>query len=142
MLNKIMQSEKRAGFIILSFILLVASFNLVASLVMLLLEKQSDLQTIYALGGNSSIIKNIFIREGMMISLTGSAIGLLCGFIFCWLQIQYGFIPIAESDTLVISSYPVAIKLSDFIYVFITASGVGLLASIYPARRAAKMNFV
>jgi lipoprotein-releasing system permease protein len=137
LLNKIMKSEKQASYIILTFILLIASFNMVAGLMMLVLEKKNNINTLVALGADKNIVRKIFLYEGLLISFIGTFVGLLLGFTLCWLQINYGFITIPESDTMVISSYPVKMRLNDFIYIAITAAGLGLLASWYPARKAA-----
>ncbi|MBI3232814.1 MAG: ABC transporter permease [Bacteroidetes bacterium] len=136
LLNKIMKSEKNVSFILLSFILLIVSFNLTAGLVMLVLEKKENIKTLKAMGGSNQLIRNIFLTEGFLICVIGSTIGIFLGFLICQLQITYGFIPIGNANTLVISSYPVAMKLFDFILVAMVSIITCILCSYFPARKA------
>ncbi|MSQ78681.1 MAG: ABC transporter permease [Flavobacteriaceae bacterium] len=138
LLNRIMKSEKQVSYIILCLILLVASFNMVASLIMLVLEKREDIITLVSMGASRKLIRRIFLNEGLMITIVGTVFGLGLGFLLCWLQMTYGFIKIGQAETLVIDSYPVAINPFDFVVVAITALVVGLATSVYPAVKAAR----
>lgn len=134
-LYKIMKSEKWAIFLILSFILLIATFNVVGSLSMLILDKRDDIATLRSLGASDRLIRRIFLTEGMMISVIGAATGLVLGAIVCFLQQTYGFVKLGAADsTFVVSSYPVKMEPFDFVLVFATVIFIGLLAAWYPVR--------
>jgi lipoprotein-releasing system permease protein len=134
---KIMQSERWAIFLILSFILVIATFNVIGSLTMLVIEKKSDIHTLYSLGASRETIRRIFLLEGVMISLGGAIGGLLLGGLVCWLQIRFGLISIQAEGTYIIDAYPVAVKASDFILVAATVCCIGILATILPLRNIA-----
>ena len=131
---KTMQSEKWAIFLILAFILIVASFNVIGSLTMLIIEKKNDIVTLRNLGADLKLIRNIFLREGWMISIGGAILGMLLGLFICWLQIRFEFVKLQGSGTFVIDAYPVEIKFLDIIAVFITVIVIGFFASWYPIR--------
>lgn len=134
LLYKIMKSEKWAIFLILTFILIIASFNVIGSLTMLIIEKKKDIDTLRSLGTNLSVLRKIFLFEGWMISILGAILGLMTGTIICWIQQHFGLIKIQGSDSFVIDTYPVNIELPDFIYVFLTVLFIGYLAAWYPVR--------
>lgn len=134
---KVMRSERLAIFIILSLILLIASFNIIGSLTMLIIEKERDIEILKSLGADNSLIRKIFIFEGWLISITGAATGILLGFIICWLQQHYGFLKL-NSETLMIVAYPVVLKLKDFIIVPATVLLIGFWAAWYPVRYLTK----
>lgn len=134
LLYKIMKSEKWAIFLILTFILIIASFNVIGSLTMLIIEKKKDIDTLRSLGTNLSVLRTIFLFEGWMISILGAILGLMTGTIICWIQQHFGLIKIQGSDSFVIDTYPVNIELPDFIYVFLTVLFIGYLAAWYPVR--------
>ncbi len=129
---KTMQSEKWAIFLILAFILIVASFNVIGSLTMLIIEKKNDIGTLRNLGADLKLIRNIFLREGWLISLGGAIAGLLIGLFICWLQLHFEFVKLQGSGTFVIDAYPVKIEFFDIITVFITVVVIGFFASWYP----------
>jgi len=138
-LYKIMHSEKWAIFLILSFILLIATFNVVGSLSMLIIDKKPDIVTLRALGANDTLIRRIFLTEGVMISLIGAIAGLILGSVTCWLQQVYGFVKLGAADsTFVVNAYPVHMQVTDFIFVFATVMVIGLLAAWYPAHNIKK----
>jgi len=140
LLYQIMRTEKWAVFFILLFILIVASFNIVGSLTMLLVEKQKDLAVMKSMGADTSLLKRIFITQGMQITLSGIIPGLLLGLLICVLQQQYGFISLGENGSFVVDAYPVQIQTAD---VFLTALAVllvGWLASLYAVRGFSKME--
>jgi lipoprotein-releasing system permease protein len=138
-LYKIMKSEKWAVFLILTFILIVASFNVIGSLTMLILDKQKDIGILRSLGARDATIKRIFFFEGLLISLTGAFSGLLLGLFVCVLQQKFGLIKLQGGGSFIISAYPVKLIATDFLYVFITIALIGTAAAWYPVKRIAVM---
>ncbi len=134
---KVMKSERLAIFFILTFILIIASFNIIGSLTMLIIEKQRDIGILRNMGADKKLIKRIFIFEGWMISLIGVAAGLTLGFIICWLQQHYGLVRL-QGETLIMDAYPVRMKISDFMAVLGTVLAIGYIASWFPARQMSK----
>jgi len=130
---KVMKSERLAIFVILTLILLIASFNIIGSLTMLIIEKERDVEILRSLGADNNLIRKIFIFEGWLISIIGAATGLLLGFVICWLQQKYGFVKL-NSESLIMNSYPVVMKLKDFIIVPATVLLIGYWAAWYPVR--------
>jgi lipoprotein-releasing system permease protein len=138
---KVMRSERLAIFIILTLILLIASFNIIGSLTMLIIEKERDIEILKSLGADNTLIRRIFIFEGWLISIIGALAGLLLGFIICWLQMRFGFIKL-NGETLLMKSYPVVLKLKDFIVVPSTVLLIGYWAAWYPVRYLTKKYLV
>ncbi len=138
---KIMKTEKWAVFLILSFILLIATFNVVGSLSMLIIEKKKDINTLLYLGANKKLIRRIFLIEGIMIIMLGGIVGLLLGIFICWLQQHFGFIKIQNSESFFISVYPIKMIWTDFLNVFITISLIGYLAVLYPVFQITRKHF-
>lgn len=134
-LYKIMKSEKWAVFLILTFILIVASFNVIGSLTMLILDKQKDISILRSMGAKDAAIKQIFFFEGLLISLTGAAAGLLLGLLVCFLQQKFGLVKLQSGGSFIISAYPVKMMAADFIYVFITITLIGAAAAWLPVKR-------
>jgi lipoprotein-releasing system permease protein len=128
-----MRSERVAIFFILTLILIIASFNIIGSLTMLIIEKERDVEILKSLGADNNLIRKIFIFEGWLISIIGALTGLILGFLVCWLQQHFGFIKL-QSDTLIMNSYPVVMKLKDFIIVPATVLLIGYWAAWYPVR--------
>lgn len=135
---KVMQSERLAIFLILTLILVIASFNIIGSLTMLIIEKERDVEILKSLGANNDLIRKIFIFEGWLISIIGAAAGLILGFIVCWLQQTYGLLKLHGGETLMMDSYPVVMKLKDFIIVPGTVLLIGYIAAWYPVRYLTK----
>jgi lipoprotein-releasing system permease protein len=133
LLYKILRSEKWAVYLILTFVLLIATFNIIGSLTMLVIDKQKDIAVLNSLGANKGLIRQIFLLEGLMISFIGCLMGLIFGGIFAYLQYKYGFIGMGESN-LVASAYPMAIKISDFILIFFTVFIISFAASFFSSR--------
>ena len=133
---KITQSEKWSGFLILSFILLIAIFNVVGSVTVLIIEKKKDIETFSYLGFPDKLIRKIFLYEGMLISVVGGAIGLLSGLILVLIQQRYGIIPMEGGFA--VSSFPVAIKATDFIAVYAMVLVIGFAATVIPVNRISK----
>lgn len=132
---KIMRSEKWAVFLILTFILIIAIFNVISSLTMLVIEKKKDIAIYRSMGAEISFLRRLFLTEGMLITLSGAVGGLLIGMLICYLQERFGLISLSGSGSFVIDTYPVKMIPLDFLYVFITVSCIGLLAAWYPAKR-------
>jgi lipoprotein-releasing system permease protein len=131
---RIMKYEKWAIFMILAFILVIASFNILGCLSMLIIEKKKDISTLNSIGAGKLLIRRIFLYEGMMISFFGAVIGLILGLIVCWLQIKFGFISLEGSGSFIIDKYPVSIRVTDIFFAFITVLGIGYLAARYPVK--------
>ncbi len=129
---KIFKSEKLATFAILSFILLIAAFNMAGALTMLIIEKEKDISILKSMGATNRTIKQIFISSGLIISLIGSIIGLIIGLIVCWLQIKYGFLGIENS---VVEAYPMALNPMDFVMILSISIFIGLLTAWIPTRK-------
>ncbi len=134
-LYKVMRSEKWAIFFILSFILVIAAFNITGSLTMLVLEKKKDMGILWSMGCSIKTIKKIFLYEGLLISLGGATLGLLLGVLISWIQIRFGIISIQAEGTFIIDAYPVHVKPLDVIMVFVTVSFIGALASLLPVQK-------
>jgi len=139
MLYKIMKSEKWAIFLILTFILLIATFNVIGSLSMLIIDKKKDIAVLWSMGANNKVIKRIFLTEGLLISVSGAILGVVLGSFFCWLQQRFGLISLGGgSGSFVIDAYPVKMVATDILYVFLTVFLIGLGASYYPVRQISK----
>ncbi|MFB6455643.1 ABC transporter permease [Chitinophaga sp. Hz27] len=135
-LYAVMITEKWAVYIILSFILVIAAFNMIGSLSMLVIEKQKDITILKAMGARRSLIMKIFLAEGLIIAGLGTLIGFALGVIFCLVQQHFGLIKLG-GDSFLVDAYPVSMHIGDFMLVFVTIMVIGLLASWYPARKAA-----
>jgi len=130
---KVMRSERLAIFFILTLILVIASFNIIGSLTMLIIEKERDIEILKSMGADNNLIRKIFIFEGWLISIIGALSGIILGFIVCWLQQNYGLVKL-NSQSLIMDSYPVVMKLKDFIIVPVTVLLIGYWAAWYPVR--------
>jgi lipoprotein-releasing system permease protein len=130
-----MKTEKWAVFAILSFIVLIAAFNIIGSLSMLVIEKKQDIATLRALGADKNTIQNIFLIEGLLISFLGAFIGLALGTIFCLLQIHIGLIKMPGSSFMV-QYYPVKMQLEDFVLIAFIIITISIIMAWLPARRA------
>ena len=139
LLYKIMKSEKWAIFLILTFILLIATFNVIGSLSMLIIDKKKDVGVFLSMGADLKTIKRIFRYEGMMISTGGAIAGLILGAGVCFLQQYFGLIKLGTGDNFVVNTYPVHMALIDFLLVFGTVLGIGYLASWYPVRGISRL---
>lgn len=141
MLYKIMKSEKWAIFFILSFILIIATFNVVGSLTMLIVEKKKDIAILQSLGADIRVVRRIFLTEGMLITITGAIAGMLLGFAVCYAQLHYGFVKLQGEGSFVIDAYPVRMELLDFVLVFFTVLAIGFIAAWLPSRQLLKSRF-
>ena len=133
---RIMQIEKVLAYLFLTFILLVACFNIIGSLSMLIIDKKADVQTLRNLGADNRTIARIFLFEGRMISAIGAIVGILLGLLLCWLQQQFGLVSMGESSgTFVVNAYPVSVHYGDVFIVLVTVLVVGWVAAWYPVRK-------
>ena len=136
---KIMQIEKIIAYIFLTFILIVACFNIIGSLSMLIIEKKNDVNTLRNLGATDKQISQIFLFEGRMISTIGAIIGIGFGLLMCFIQQQYGIVSLGDSSgNFVVNAYPVSVHYGDVAIIFITVLAVGWLAVWYPVRYLSK----
>ena len=138
LIYRIMKSEKWAVFLILTFILIIAAFNVISSLTMLVIDKKKDIALLQSLGAEISLLRKIFMLNGFYITLTGTLVGLIIGFIVCFLQQKFGLIQLSGSGSFVIDAYPVKMLIADFVYVFASVTIIGLFAAWYPSRRLIK----
>lgn len=132
----IMKSEKWSSFLILAFILFIATFNLVGALSVLIIDKQNDIRTLTFMGADRMFISKIFLFEGFMVTLSGTLLGLFLGSILVWLQASYQFIPMQGS--FVVESFPVELRFSDVGAILLVVVAVSMIAVIYPVRRLGK----
>lgn len=136
---KIMKIEKFIAYIFLTFILMVACFNIIGSLSMLIIDKKNDVVTLRNLGATDHQIIRIFLFEGRIISTIGAIIGIGIGLLLCWLQQTYGLVSLGESSgSFVVDAYPVSVHPQDIILIFITVVIVGYLSVWYPVRYLSK----
>ena len=135
---RIMKVEKFIAYIFLTFILIVACFNIIGSLSMLIIDKKDDVVTLRNLGANDRLISRIFLFEGRMISVIGAIIGILIGLLLCWLQQRFGLVSLGQSSgSFVVEAYPVSVHPTDIILIFLTVVAVGFASVWLPVR-----NFV
>lgn len=137
-LYKTIKSEKWIVFFILTFIGIIAIFNIIGSLTMLVIDKKEDMKILQHIGANKSTIENIFFYEGIMIALIGSSIGIVVGYIFCYLQDAYGFIRTNNIEGNFIDVYPVDMRPQDFILVFLTISILSIIVSYFSSKLSVK----
>jgi len=128
-LYKTMKSEKWAVFLILTFILIIATFNVIGSITMLILDKRKDIDTFGSMGATASLIRRIFFTEGVLITLSGAVAGLILGWLICWLQLKFELIKLHGGGSFIMQAYPVEMKWVDFVMVFLTVMFIGSVAS-------------
>lgn len=139
-LYSVMRSEKWIIYAILSLILIVAAFNMIGALTMLVLEKKLDISILHALGGSKSFIQKIFLSEGLLLAIIGGGSGMLLALGIALLQIHFKLIPL-QGGSFLIDYFPVQLHLPDFILVGCTVLVIALVASWIPARKAAQQQF-
>ena len=138
---RIMEIEKLVSYLFLTFILVIACFNVIGSLSMLILDKKEDVNTLRKLGADDRLVSSIFLFEGCMISFYGAIIGIILGLVLCWVQMAYGIVSLgggSAAGNFVVDSYPVSVHLEDVIVIFITVFTVGFLSVWYPVRYLSK----
>ena len=139
-LYKIMRSEKWAVYVILTFILILATFNVVGSLSMLMIEKRKDTSILKAMGADKRLIQRIFLNEGLLISVAGGIIGLLLGVVLVLLQQKYGFVKFGTGGSYVVDAYPVWLKVKDVLLIFGTILVVGCTSAWLTVRHAMRQS--
>lgn len=137
LLFKTNKTEKWITSLILTFILIIASFNIIGSLTMLIIDKKKDIWILKTMGANDKIIRKIFFAEGMLINFLGAFIGMALGALVCWLQMKFSLLKLEGG---VVEAYPIAMQLIDFVYVAGIVVLIGLLASWYPVRILTKKH--
>lgn len=135
---RIMEIEKLISYLFLTFILMIACFNVIGSLSMLIIDKRDDVVTLCNLGASDRQIVRIFLFEGRMISFFGAFAGVVLGLLLCWLQQEYGLIALGNSGSFVVDAYPVSVHASDVLLIFITVLLIGFLSVWYPVRFLSK----
>ena len=135
---RIMRVEKLISYLFLTFILVIACFNVIGSLSMLIIDKREDVVTLRNLGADDGQIVRIFLFEGRMISFFGAFIGVVSGLLLCWIQQTFGLIRLGSSGSFVVDAYPVSVEAMDVIIVFVTVLLVGFLSVWYPVRYLSK----
>lgn len=139
---KMMQVEKWMTFLILSFILAIALFNVVGSLSMLMIEKKDDVHTLRNMGADDKLIRRIFLFEGWMISGFGALIGIVIGLVLCLLQQYFGLVKLGQTaGAFIIDAYPVRVIFTDLLVAFITVAAIGFMAAWYPVHYLGKKWF-
>lgn len=138
-LYSVMQIERWTAYIILSLIIAVATFNILGSLSMSVIEKRRDIGILRSMGVRENSILKIFMFEGILIGVIGTMIGVLLGYLICYIQIKYNIYPLNPAQYK-IDSLPVEIRLSDFFFISGASMLLAFLASLYPAKKAAKVN--
>ena len=134
LIYKTMKSEKWAAYLILVFILIIASFNILGSLSMLIIDKKDDILILRSMGASSKLIRRIFLFEGWLISVAGAILGTLFGIFVCWLQIRFEFVKFPGSGSFIISGYPVQIIYSDILFILSVVLLIGFFVAWYPVK--------
>ena len=140
-LYSVMQVEKWMIYAILSLILVVAAFNMIGALTMLVLEKKQDISVLHALGADRSFIQKIFLNSGILLAIIGGGAGMLLAFLIGTAQTKFHLIPL-EGNTFMVDYFPVKMVFSDFLLVSFTVLVIALIASWIPARKAAQQQFI
>jgi len=135
---KMLQIEKWMTFLILAFISMIALFNVVSSISMLMIEKQEDVRILRSMGADDTLIRRIFIYEGSMIPAFGALLGIMIGVVLCLIQQLYGVIKLGEMGAFISNHYPVRVSQIDLLIIFITICTIGFLATLYPVRYLGK----
>ena len=138
-LYSVMQIERWTAYLILSLIIAVATFNILGSLSMSVIEKKRDIGVLRSMGSSENSILKIFMFEGLLIGFVGTLVGIFIGYLVCYLQINYNIYPL-DPTQYKIDSLPLQMRLSDFFFISGASMLLSFLASLYPAKRAAKAN--
>lgn len=136
LLYKTLKSEKLWTSIILLFILIVATFNVIGSLTMLIIEKKKDIGILYNMGADAKLIRRIFLIEGMLITLVGALLGIISGVFICWLQTEFSLVKLTEG--FLVDAYPISMQMPDFVMVISAVLLIGFFAAWYPVRVVTK----
>ena len=141
LIYKTMQSEKWVAYLILVFILIIASFNILGSLSLLIIDKKDDIMILQSMGADNRLISRIFLFEGWLISIIGAFAGTFLGLLICWLQISFEIVPLASNGSFLITAYPVRVVFTDILYILLVVLLIGFLASWYPVKYISKKQF-
>jgi len=133
-LYKVMRSEKWSSFLILGFILVIASFNLLGSLTMIIIDKKNDIYILKSMGANRKLVRLIFLLEGWLISFSGAVTGVILGMMLVWAQKHYELLKLPGNGSFAISAYPVQLQFTDVLATFLIVFFIGFLAAWYPVR--------
>jgi ABC-type lipoprotein release transport system permease subunit len=131
---KLMRVEKLMAYLILLFILVIALFNVIGTLSLLIFEKKASISTLRSMGADRNLINKIFLVEGWLISLAGVTVGVLLGAFLIWLQQQFGLLRFQGDGVFIVDAYPVALHWPDMVLVYVSVSLIGLLAAWYPVK--------
>ncbi len=137
-LYKMMKAEKLAVYLILTFILIMATFNMIGALSMLITDKRKDISVLKAMGADTTLVKKIFFNEGLLVSVVGGLLGLALGIVAVLAQQYFGIIRLGNGGNYIIDAYPVALELADVALVFFTITIIGSLASFFTANKSIK----
>jgi lipoprotein-releasing system permease protein len=132
-----MQVEKWVIYGVTCLILAIAAFNIIAALTMLVLEKQKDIAVLKAMGASDTVVRNIFLSEGVLLAIIGTAIGVVLATLICLLQIQFHLVPL-QGGSFLIDYYPVQLLATDYLIVIATVFVIAVLAAYLPARKASE----
>ncbi len=139
-LYRVMRSEKWAVYVILTFILILATFNVVGSLTLLMIDKRKDTEILKAMGADNQLIKRVFLNEGLLISVVGGLIGLLLGILLVMLQQRFGFVKFGTGGNYVVDAYPVLLKFKDVLLIFATILVVGCTSAFLTVGHAMRKD--
>ncbi len=134
-----MQIEKWAAFVVLSLIILVATFNIVSTLIMVVMEKTRDIGILKSMGATSRDIMRIFVFEGVVAGAVGTALGLLIGYVLCWSQLRFKWFSL-PADIYIINKLPIAMQVQDFVMVAVAALFLSFAATLYPSWKASRLD--
>ncbi|HDP99992.1 MAG TPA: lipoprotein-releasing ABC transporter permease subunit [bacterium] len=134
-----MQIEKWAAFIILSLIIMVAAFNIISTMIMVVMEKKKEIGILKSIGAENKAVMKIFVMQGLISGLIGTLMGSLIGYLLCWSQLKYHWFSL-PADIYFISSLPVEMKVLDFVSISLAALLLSFLATLYPSRKASKLD--
>jgi len=141
-LYRVMRTEKWAVYFILTFIFIVAAFNMIGSIAMLVIDKKKDIAVLRSLGATEITIRNIFFIQGVLQTLVSIGIGFSIATILCYLQMKFGLVTIPGTGTFVVTAYPITLLWKDYLNVFLTVLVIGCIASYFPAYMAAKQKWL
>ena len=139
-LYDVMRLEKWGASFVLALIIVVAAFNIVGSLTMIVIEKRRDLGALQAMGASRGDIRRIFLLEGLLVGVVGSGLGLVLGLGLAFAQQQFGLVPLAGAESFIIDAYPVAVRAWDVVLIVAVAVGLCAAAALYPAARASAVE--
>lgn len=141
-LYRVMRNEKYIGYLILTLLLAIAAINIVGSLSMIVLEKTRDIAVLKSMGATTQLIRRIFLMEGVLVGGIGVSVGMILAYGFGILQQQYGLLTLSGGENFRINAFPLEMQFNDFLLIFLTVTGLSLLAAIYPSFKAAQVEVV